>query len=96
MTVDVGLERYRSARPSADEAYTLLACADWRVLAPLASELRDAGWDRHITYSRKVFVPLTHLCRAVCHYCTFARSPRRMDKAFLTLDDVLAVARAGA
>ena len=49
-------------------------------LAPLAGELRDAGWGRHVTYSRKVFVPLTHLCRDVCHYCTFARSPRRTDK----------------
>ena len=74
----------------------MLACSDWRLLAPLAGELRDAGWGRHITYSRKVFVPLTHLCRDVCHYCTFARSPRSVEKAFLTPDDVLAIARAGA
>ena len=95
--IDVDLAHYRSARPSADEAYGLLACSDWRALAPLAGELRDAGWGRHVTYSRKVFVPLTQLCRDVCHYCTFA--PRRRDaleKAFLTPDDVLAIARAGA
>jgi FO synthase len=90
------LQRYRSGRPSAEEAYALLACDDWRLLAPLATELRDTGWGLNVTYSRKVFVPLTHLCRDVCHYCTFARSPRSVEKAFLTPDDVLAIARAGA
>ncbi|MGH3104161.1 MAG: 7,8-didemethyl-8-hydroxy-5-deazariboflavin synthase CofG, partial [Gaiellaceae bacterium] len=49
-----------------------------------------------VTYSPKVFVPLTTLCRDVCGYCTFARPPRRGERAFMTLEDVLAVARAGA
>src|ERR671918_294484 len=49
-----------------------------------------------VTYSPKVFVPLTTLCRDVCGYCTFARPPRRGERAYLTLDEVLAVARAGA
>ena len=49
-----------------------------------------------VTYSPKVFVPLTTLCRDVCHYCTFARPPRRGERAYLTLDEVLAIARAGA
>ncbi len=49
-----------------------------------------------VTYSPKVFVPLTKLCRDVCHYCTFAHPPRRGERAFMTLDEVLDVARAGA
>ncbi len=48
-----------------------------------------------VTYSRKVFIPLTQLCRDVCHYCTFATSPRNAAKAYLSRDDVLAIARAG-
>ena len=47
-------------------------------------------------YSPKVFVPLTKLCRDVCHYCTFAHPPRRGERAFMTIDEVLDVARAGA
>ena len=49
-----------------------------------------------VTYSPKVFIPLTKLCRDVCHYCTFAQPPRRGERAFMTADEVLAVARAGA
>jgi len=48
-----------------------------------------------ITYSPKVFIPLTKLCRDVCHYCTFARPPRRGERAYMTADEVLGVARAG-
>ena len=43
----------------------------------------------------KVFIPLTKLCRDVCHYCTFAQPPRRGERAYMTLDEVLEVARAG-
>src|SRR5437763_461260 len=49
-----------------------------------------------VTYSPKVFVPLTKLCRDVCHYCTFARPPRTGERAYMTIDEVLDVARAGA
>jgi len=49
-----------------------------------------------VTYSPKVFIPLTMLCRDVCHYCTFARPPRRGERAYMTADEVLEVARAGA
>jgi FO synthase len=52
--------------------------------------------DGLVTYSPKVFVPLTKLCRDVCHYCTFARPPRRGEHAYLTIDEVLEIARAGA
>ncbi len=49
-----------------------------------------------VTYSPKVFIPLTTLCRDVCGYCTFARPPRRGDRAFMSEEEVLSVARAGA
>src|SRR5713101_9349156 len=49
-----------------------------------------------VTYSPKVFIPLTKLCRDVCHYCTFAAPPKRGQRAYLTIDEVLEIARAGA
>ncbi|MGH7186200.1 MAG: 7,8-didemethyl-8-hydroxy-5-deazariboflavin synthase CofG, partial [Pseudomonadota bacterium] len=49
-----------------------------------------------MSYSPKVFIPLTHLCRDVCHYCTFAHTPKRGQPGFLSLDDALAVAKNGA
>ena len=61
-----------------------------------ARRLRERGHGTLVTYSPKVFVPLTKLCRDVCHYCTFARPPRRGERAYMTLDEVLEVARAGA
>ncbi|TDU31796.1 FO synthase subunit 1 /FO synthase subunit 2 [Panacagrimonas perspica] len=78
------------------DAYALAKIADWRELAPRAAALRDAGFGSTVTYSRKVFVPLTQLCRDVCHYCTFAKTPRRLEKPYLLPDDVLRIARAGA
>lgn len=83
-------------RPNAEAAYKLAACTDWHELAPLAAELRDIGWGPRITYSRKVFVPLTQLCRDVCHYCTFAKTPRNLEKAYLMPEDALKIARRGA
>ncbi|MDH3452828.1 MAG: 5-amino-6-(D-ribitylamino)uracil--L-tyrosine 4-hydroxyphenyl transferase CofH [Gammaproteobacteria bacterium] len=65
-------------------------------LAEIAASLRDRGHGRVISYSRKVFIPLTRLCRDVCHYCTFAATPRNVARAFMSLDEVVAVARAGA
>jgi FO synthase len=61
-----------------------------------AAGLRDAGHGNLISYSRKVFVPLTRLCRDVCGYCTFAETPRDGVAAYLSADEVLAIARAGA
>jgi FO synthase len=60
-----------------------------------AAAMRDAGHGSVVTYSRKVFIPLTQLCRDVCHYCTFAQVPRHLDKVYLGPDDVLAIARGG-
>ncbi len=62
----------------------------------LCAEARRFRRQTVVTYSPKVFIPLTKLCRDVCHYCTFARPPRRGERAYMTEDEVLAVARAGA
>lgn len=83
-------------RPSPEESYTLLDHGDWRTLAPIAVALRERGWGARVSYSRKVFVPLTQLCRDVCHYCTFAQTPSRLEKPYLEPEDVLRIARAGA
>jgi FO synthase len=86
-----------------DEAAALLAAEDGLLdeLLALAGGVRDAGLREAgrpgvVTYSRKVFVPLTRLCRDRCHYCTFATVPHRLPAAFLERDEVLAIARAGA
>ena len=70
--------------------------------APLEELLAEARLARErargtlVTFSPKVFVPLTTLCRDVCGYCTFARPPRRGERAYLPLEEVLAIARTGA
>ena len=66
---------------------------------PSLSELCEWGRARApgplVTFSPKVFIPLTHLCRDVCHYCTFARPPKRGERCYMTPDEVLAIAREG-
>ena len=79
-----------------DDALTLAEFTDTRALADVASVLRDQGFRNTVTYSRKVFIPLTHLCRDVCHYCTFARVPRKVMAPYMSIDEVLEVARHGA
>jgi FO synthase len=64
-------------------------------LTAAARARRKAARGSLVTYSPKVFIPLTKLCRDVCHYCTFAKPPRRGERAYLTIDEVLDVARAG-
>jgi FO synthase len=64
-------------------------------LQGIARRLRDLGHGDVMTYSRKVFIPLTMLCRDHCHYCTFAKAPAHLDGAFLTPEEVVAVAEAG-
>ncbi len=84
------------ALPDHEQALSLADIEDTRLLADLAAEVRDAGFANVVTYSRKVFIPLTHLCRDVCHYCTFAQVPRKVRAPYLTIDEVLEVARHGA
>ena len=78
--------------PMADLVSELLATS----LDDLMAEARRLRSGTLVTYSPKVFIPLTTLCRDVCGYCTFARPPRRGERAYLTEDEVLAIARAGA
>jgi FO synthase len=78
------------------EALALADFTDTRALADVASVLRDQGFRNTVTYSRKVFIPLTHLCRDVCHYCTFAQVPRKVVAPYMSIEEVLEVARHGA
>ena len=77
------------------EALGLAEAADLAPLMRQAAACRDEGFGRAVSYSRKVFIPLTKLCRDVCHYCTFAQPPRPGERAYLTIDEVLEVARRG-
>lgn len=74
----------------------LIRVTDLEVLLPLATRVRDLAHPTAISYSRKVFVPLTHLCRDVCHYCTFAQVPRKLEVAYMSPEQVLEIARQGA
>ncbi|WP_169950650.1 bifunctional FO biosynthesis protein CofGH [Microbispora sp. H11081] len=74
---------------------------DLEALLTHASRVRDAGLEAAgrpgvVTYSRKVFIPLTRLCRDRCGYCTFATAPHKLPSAFLSPDEVLEIARQGA
>jgi FO synthase len=83
-------------RPDSAAALAVLPDAPLAELLPVAESLTLAGFGGVVTYSRKVFIPLTQLCRDVCHYCTFAKAPRQLKGAYLSPDEVLAIARAGA
>ncbi len=92
------LDRLASGCALSDEdAFGLLgADAGLEVeLCAAAAELRDRGRGRVITFSPKVFIPLTRLCRDFCGYCTFRQSPEETDGLYLTAEEVLSVAKAG-
>src|SRR5262245_12674079 len=78
------------------DALALAVERDTARLAEVAALLRDRGHGAIVTYSKKVFIPLTHLCRDVCHYCTFAQTPKKLDAPYMSIDRVLAVATEGA
>tara|TARA_R110002072_G_scaffold43340_14_gene121824 strand:+ start:10499 stop:13042 length:2544 start_codon:yes stop_codon:yes gene_type:complete len=82
--------------PSRQQALSLAAMDDTAALVEVAAVLRDRGHHNIITYSRKVFIPLTHLCRDVCHYCTFARTPKKIEQPYMPVEDVLELCRQGA
>src|SRR5260370_14180038 len=98
------LARARDGKPlDLNEATVLLHARgeDLHTLLGYASRTRDAGLAAAgrpsiITYSRKVFIPLTRLCRDRCGYCTFATVPHRVHSLYLEPDEVLAIARDGA
>jgi FO synthase len=80
---------------SDNDALGLASCDDLAALMEAAASRRDRAHGAIVSYSRKVFVPLTQLCRDACHYCTFAQVPRHDADAYMSIDAVLAVARAG-
>jgi FO synthase len=83
------------ARLAPQQARALAAAADIAELAAGAEALALAGHGRRVSFSKKVFIPLTQLCRDVCHYCTFATPPRKGKAAYLSREAVLAIARQG-
>ena len=91
------------ARGRRDGTRTLARARRWRsppattstASPPIAEQLCLAGHGTRVSYSRKVFIPLTKLCRDVCHYCTFAHAPRKGEPAYLSPEEVLEIARAG-
>ena len=86
----------RYVRPSREAALDLFRANDLPALMRQAAALRDDGFGRAVSYSRKVFIPLTKLCRDVCHYCTFAQPPRPGERAYLTINEAVDIARRGA
>ena len=92
------LERLAGGGPLSDADALRLVDLDEGALDDMcaaAAELRDQGRGRVITFSPKVFIPLTRLCRDFCGYCTFRQSPDEADELFLSADAVLSVAEAG-
>ena len=77
------------------DALKLANCAETKLLMRTSEKLRDQGFNQTITYSRKVFFPLTHLCRDVCHYCTFATTPKKVENPYMKLADIIEQAKAG-
>ncbi len=83
-------------RLSDDWLLTLAEQVPLETLSGAARTTRDLAHPGRVSYSRKVFIPLTRLCRDVCHYCTFAQTPRRLDAPYLLPEQVLQIAQAGA
>jgi FO synthase len=97
MSIERVLDKARSGgRLSAAEVLLLADMGDLPSLMRAAAALRDSGHGDLVSYSKKVFIPLTQLCRDSCHYCTFAHPPRAGEPAYLDREQVLAIARAGA
>ena len=104
LVLELGLQSSASARgvagtPSAGARIIdaeHLARASAGDIMPQAARLRDERFGALITYSRKVFLPLTQLCRDSCHYCTFAKAPRHLRKPYMSVEEAVAVASQGA
>jgi FO synthase len=90
--LDAGLEGRGISR---EDAFLLMNEAPLAALLQSAAAVRDRFKGRPVSYSRKVFIPLTHLCRDYCGYCTFRADPQAGVQPYMTPDEVLAVAEAG-
>ncbi|MEG6508875.1 5-amino-6-(D-ribitylamino)uracil--L-tyrosine 4-hydroxyphenyl transferase CofH [Methyloligella sp. 2.7D] len=89
------LKTLDGTRLSRAEAIALCELTDLTPLLDAAARRRDCAHGEIVSYSRKVFIPLTQLCRDVCHYCTFAHPPKKGERAFLNAEQVLGIAEAG-
>jgi 7,8-didemethyl-8-hydroxy-5-deazariboflavin synthase CofG subunit len=99
LAFDEALDRAREGRVTREVAAALIRARPGRELESLmarAAEVRNQVKGRKVTYSKKVFIPLTNLCRDYCGYCTFRRDPAQAGARTMTPDEVLAVAEAGA
>ncbi len=97
--VEAALDEASSGRPlTRDTTFTLMQAEGRQLLRLLnaAAHLRDTGKGRTVTFSKKVFIPLTRLCRDRCGYCTFRRDPGEPHDGYMTTEEVLALASAGA
>ena len=94
--VQAALERAEEGRGvSREEALSLMEAGELASLLRAAASVRDRYKGRIVSYSKKVFIPLTHLCRDYCGYCTFRADPEPGRQAYMTPENVLAVAEAG-
>lgn len=75
--------------------YEFATGPDLYAICQAASQTRDDHWGKHITYSKKVFLPLTNMCRDSCGYCTFVQSPESPTSNYMTPQQVLSVAKEG-
>ena len=81
--------------PSDAESLVLAKILDTKSLSQIASQLRDEGHRNLISYSRKIFIPLTKLCRDFCYYCTFAEAPKKHGRSFMTPEEVMELVKQG-
>lgn len=81
--------------PDTASVFKMAGTLSLEQLCGLAAELRDRDHGTLVTYSRKVFIPLTRLCRDFCHYCTFATAPKHLASAYMSVDEVISIARQG-
>ena len=94
--VHAALEHAEDGRGvSREEALSLMEVAELASVVHVAASVRDKFKGRTVSYSKKVFIPLTHLCRDYCGYCTFRADPEAGRQPYMTPEDVLAVAEAG-
>ncbi len=84
------------SRPDANSARSLALFGHVPTLVSTAAKLRDRAHGNLVSYSKKVFIPLTKLCRDVCHYCTYAKVPKKAGNPYMSVEEVLDVARRGA
>ena len=77
------LKQFLDCRPSIAEALSLAEIEDSQSLIHVAAQIRDNGHGNIISYSRKIFIPLTKLCRDFCYYCTFAEGPKKQGLSLI-------------